>query len=90
MATVCLRRLCYGGRRDSCCNAVAGAYDVFNSMGDGSVTLPVFVIYAQGRIVWSQVGKDANDRPVPNTVMDLRTTQFVFTEDGFAGGSGTD
>ena len=44
-------------------HAVADAYGVFNLLGDGVATPSVFVIDPAGRIVWSYVGKDANDRP---------------------------
>jgi len=44
-------------------HAVAGAYGVFNLLGDGVATPSVFVIDSNGIIVWSHVGKDANDRP---------------------------
>ena len=44
-------------------HAVADAYGVFNLLGDGVATPSVFVIDPAGRIAWSYVGKDANDRP---------------------------
>jgi peroxiredoxin len=44
-------------------HAVADAYGVFNLLGDGVATPSVFVIDPGGRIVWSYIGKDANDRP---------------------------
>jgi peroxiredoxin len=44
-------------------HAVADAYGVFNLLGDGVATPSVFVIDPSGRIVWSYIGKDANDRP---------------------------
>jgi len=43
-------------------HAVADAYGVFNLLGDGIATPSEFVIDPAGRIVWSYVGKDANDR----------------------------
>ena len=50
-------------------HAVADAYGVFNLLGDGVATPSVFVIDPAGRIVWSYVGKDANDRPSPADVL---------------------
>ncbi len=44
-------------------HAVADAYGVFNLLGDGVATPSVFVIDPGGRIIWSYVGRDANDRP---------------------------
>ena len=49
--------------------AVADAYGVFNLLGDGVATPSVFVIDPGGRIVWSYVGKDANDRPSPGQIL---------------------
>lgn len=50
-------------------HAVADAYGVFNLLGDGVATPSVFVIDPAGRIAWSYVGKDANDRPSPADVL---------------------
>jgi peroxiredoxin Q/BCP len=50
-------------------HAVADAYGVFNLLGDGVATPSVFVMDPAGRIVWSYVGKDANDRPSPADVL---------------------
>jgi peroxiredoxin len=44
-------------------HAVADAYGVFNLLNDGVATPSVFVIDPAGAIVWSYVGRDANDRP---------------------------
>lgn len=44
-------------------HAVAEAYGVFNLLGDSVATPSVFVINSAGEIVWSYVGRDANDRP---------------------------
>ena len=44
-------------------HAVADAYGVFNLLGDGVATPSVFVIDPAGRVAWSYIGKDANDRP---------------------------
>jgi peroxiredoxin len=50
-------------------HAVADAYGVFNLLGDGVATPSVFVIDPGGRIVWSHVGKDVNDRPTADQVL---------------------
>ena len=50
-------------------HAVADAYGVFNLLGDGVATPSVFVIDPQGRMVWSFLGKDANDRPSVSDVV---------------------
>ncbi len=50
-------------------HAVADTYGVFNLLGDGVATPSVFVIDSQGRIVWSHIGIDANDRPAPNDIL---------------------
>jgi peroxiredoxin len=50
-------------------HAVADTYGVFNLLGDGVATPSVFVIDPAGRIAWSYVGKDANDRPSPADVL---------------------
>ena len=50
-------------------HTVADAYGVFNLLGDGVATPSVFVIDTGGRIVWSYVGQDANDRPSAKEVL---------------------
>jgi peroxiredoxin len=50
-------------------HAVADAYGVFNLLGDGVATPSVFVIDPSGRMVWSYVGKDVNDRPTPEQIL---------------------
>jgi peroxiredoxin len=47
----------------------ADAYGVFNLLGDGVATPSVFVLNKAGHIVWSYIGKDANDRPSAQTVL---------------------
>ena len=51
-------------------HAVADSYGVFNLLGDGVATPSVFVIDPAGRIVWSYVGRDVNDRPSAGQVLD--------------------
>ena len=50
-------------------HTVADAYGVFNLLGDGVATPSVFVIDTGGRIVWSYIGQDANDRPSAKEVL---------------------
>lgn len=42
---------------------VARAYGVYNLLGDGLAAPSVFVISADGHILWSHVGQEAGDRP---------------------------
>lgn len=41
----------------------ASAWGVYNLLNDDTATPAVFVIDTQGRVIWSYIGKDANDRP---------------------------
>lgn len=50
-------------------HSVADAYGVFNLLGDGVNTPSIFVVDKQGRIVWSYIGKDINDRPVSTDIL---------------------
>jgi peroxiredoxin len=50
-------------------HAVAESYGVFNLLGDGVATPSVFIIDPGGRIVWSYLGQDANDRPSTKEVL---------------------
>jgi len=50
-------------------HTVADAYGVFNLLGDGVATPSVFVIDPAGRIVWTYVGQDANDRPSAGQIL---------------------
>lgn len=49
---------------------VAEAYQVYNLLGDGKATPAVFIVDREGRIVWTYVGKNANDRPGYQTILD--------------------
>ena len=51
-------------------HAAEDAYGVFNLLGDGVATPSVFIIDPAGRIVWSYVSKDANDRPSAGQILD--------------------
>jgi peroxiredoxin len=44
-------------------HTVADAYGVYNLLGDGIATPSVFIINKSGQIVWSYIGKNINDRP---------------------------
>jgi len=48
---------------------VADAYGVYNLLGDGVATPAVFIIDKAGRIVWSYVGQNINDRPSNQTIL---------------------
>lgn len=50
-------------------HTTADAYRVYNLLGDGVATPAVFVINPAGRIVWSYVGRDADDRPAAADVL---------------------
>ncbi len=53
-------------------HAVADAYHVYNLLSDGVAAPAVFVIDARGEIVWSYIGKDANDRlPAAQILLNL-------------------
>ena len=49
---------------------VAEAYGVYNLLGDGVATPAVFVIDQTGQTVWSYIGRDINDRPSAQTILD--------------------
>jgi len=49
---------------------VAEAYGVYNLWGDGLAAPAVFVIDADGRIVWSYVSRDPNDRPGAQAILE--------------------
>jgi peroxiredoxin len=42
---------------------VADAFHVYNLLSDGVAAPAVFIIDRRGVIVWSYIGRDANDRP---------------------------
>ncbi len=50
-------------------HAVADAYGVYDLLGDGLATPSIFVIDRTGRIVWSYISKDANDRPASAVIL---------------------
>jgi peroxiredoxin len=49
---------------------VAEAYGVYNLLGDKLAAPSVFIIGADGRVVWSHVGESASDRPNPQTILE--------------------
>ncbi len=50
-------------------HAAADAYGVFDLLGDGVATPSVFIVDADGTIVWSYVGQNAADRPGADTIL---------------------
>ncbi|BCX04010.1 MAG: hypothetical protein KatS3mg053_1948 [Candidatus Roseilinea sp.] len=50
-------------------HAVSEAFGVFNRLGDGLAAPAVFVIDEGGRIIWSHIGRDANDYPTPSDIL---------------------
>jgi peroxiredoxin len=48
---------------------VAEAFNVYDLLGDGLAAPSVFVIDADGTIVWSYVGQSPGDRPSPKTIL---------------------
>jgi peroxiredoxin len=50
-------------------HAVADAYGVFNLLGDNVATPSIFVIDRNGRIAWSYVAKNPDDRPLPADIL---------------------
>ncbi len=49
---------------------VAGAYGVYGLLGDKYAAPSVFIIGADGRIVWNYVGESSNDRPDAQTILE--------------------
>ena len=50
-------------------HAATDAYEVFDLLGDGLATPSVFIVDADGTIVWSYVGQNAADRPGADTIL---------------------
>ena len=50
-------------------HAAADAYEVFDLLGDGVATPSVFIVDADGYVVWSYVGQHAADRPGADTIL---------------------
>ena len=50
-------------------HAAADAYEVFDLLGDGLATPSVFIVDADGHIIWSYVGQHAADRPSADTIL---------------------
>jgi len=48
----------------------ASAWGVYNLLNDNTATPSVFVIDEQGRVFWSYIGKDANDRPSASQILE--------------------
>jgi peroxiredoxin len=49
---------------------VASAFGVYNLLGDQIAAPSVFIIDADGQIVWRHVGQSAGDRPNVQTILD--------------------
>jgi peroxiredoxin len=49
---------------------VAEAYGVYNLMGDALAAPAVFVIDADGHILWRHIGQNASDRPSVATILE--------------------
>lgn len=50
-------------------HTVSEAFGVFNRLGDGLAAPSVFVIDEGGRIIWSHIGRNANDYPAPSDIL---------------------
>ena len=48
----------------------AEAYGVYNLLGDGLAAPSVFVIDADGNIVWSYIGQNSHDRPSTQAILE--------------------
>jgi peroxiredoxin Q/BCP len=51
-------------------HSIADAFGVYNLLGDGVATPAVFIIDKSGRIVWSYIGQNINDRPNNQTILE--------------------
>jgi peroxiredoxin len=49
---------------------VAEAYGVYNLLGDKLAAPSVFIIGADGRVVWNYVGENSSDRPNAQTILE--------------------
>ncbi len=48
----------------------ASAWGVYNLLNDNTATPSVFVIDEQGRVIWSYIGNNANDRPSATQILE--------------------
>ena len=51
-------------------HSIADAFGVYNLLGDRVATPAVFIIDKSGRIVWSYIGQNVNDRPNNQIILD--------------------
>lgn len=51
-------------------HAISSAYGVYNLLNDNLATPSVFVVEENGLVVWSYVGRHANDRPTAQQILD--------------------
>lgn len=49
---------------------VAEAFRVYDLLGNGLAAPSVFIIDADGNIVWSYVGESSRDRPATSTILE--------------------
>lgn len=50
-------------------HAVTQSYGVYDLLGDGRAAPATFIIDAEGMVAWAYVGKDNNDRPTAETLL---------------------
>jgi peroxiredoxin len=51
-------------------HAVADAYQVYDLLGDGVAAPAIFIINPSGDIIWSYIGRNSNDRPSSQIILD--------------------
>lgn len=56
-------------------HAVTAAYGVYDLFGDGRAAPATFIIDQDGTIAWAYVGKDNNDRPSSEMLLEQLTAQ---------------
>ena len=50
-------------------HVVTEAYNVYDLFGDGRAAPATFIVGEDGTVVWAYVGKDNNDRPTADTLL---------------------
>jgi peroxiredoxin len=48
----------------------ASAWGIYNLLNDNTAAPAVFVIDEQGRVIWSYIGKNTNDRPSATQILE--------------------
>ena len=51
-------------------HAVSSAYGVYDLLNDKRAAPSVFIVDENGLVAWAYVGKDANDRPLTQLILD--------------------